>query len=95
MYTLRLVYASEGYRRIAWLALAAVTIWRAGYFYKGNEGAFFAWYYWLEWESRWLNAADEILLYILFRRNSHVESLARGVRCKSTSRGGPRDLPAR
>jgi len=65
MYALRLVQASEGYRRIAWLALAVVAIWRAGYFYKGYKGTFFAWYGWLEWRSRWLDDTGEILLYIV------------------------------
>ena len=65
MYTPRLLSAFEGYRRIAWLILGAVTIWRAGYFYKGDKEVFFAWYNWLEWQRRWLNKYDEILLYVI------------------------------
>ena len=65
MYTLRLLYAFEGYRRIAWLVLGAVTIWRAGYFFKGYRETFFAWHGWLEWRKSWLNEFDEFLLYIV------------------------------
>ena len=65
MYTLRLVCAFEGYRRIALLVLAAVTIWRAGYFNKGHEVTFFARYGWLDWSSLWLDETHEVLLYII------------------------------
>ena len=66
MYTLRLLYASEGYRRIAWITLAAVTIWRAGYFNKGYDEIFFALDGWLEWRGNRLDEIDEFLLYIVF-----------------------------
>ena len=65
MYTLRLLYASEGYRRIAWITLAAVTIWRAGYFYKGYTETFFALDGWLEDVYRLVDPYG-LLLYIVF-----------------------------
>ena len=65
MYTLRIIHASEGYRRVAWLVLAAVTIWRAGYFVKSGNEILFPAYDWLEWSTRTLDAGDILAFFVL------------------------------
>lgn len=65
MYTLRIIHASEGYRRVAWLVLAAVTIWRAGYFVKSGNEILFPTYGWLEWSTRTLDAGDILAFFVL------------------------------